>query len=195
LSAEFEEPTMFTAQAEVDQDIEDGVSCFAYMTVEWTVNGITQSRTIDVCAGASISGLAEACRILVKDGTAAPFPPGFKYGVTANVAARTRPRTAAYPVFTALRSTLLPAGTSLPALVDIPEGANSVAVFSSTTTGPADIVLVQQALYPPAEIVTLMSTSITPGIYVPLLAGALGIGVSNAGAADASVTVVFGIDG
>lgn len=195
LSAEFEEPTMFTAQAECDQNVEAGTSGFAFMTVEWTVNGITQSRTIDVCAGASISGLAESCRILAKDGTEAPFPPNVDYGITINVAARTRPRTAAFPVFTAVRSTLVPAGGTLPAPVPIPEGANSVAIYSSTAAGPADIVLNQQALYPPSEVVTLLSTSVTPGIFVPLLAGALTIGVSNAGATGANVTVVFGIDG
>jgi hypothetical protein len=138
LSASFEEPTTFTVQFDVQQGATAG---FAIATVIWTVNGVSFTRTIDVAAGSSISGLAESVRVIVNDATdVTVYPSGVEYVVSVTIAGRPRPTTATPPVFTGLQATSLNTGQTIP--VQVPNGANSVAVYGTTNT-PGTPVAIQ----------------------------------------------------
>jgi hypothetical protein len=198
LSAEFEEPTSFTAQFDVDQEETSG---FAIAVVEWTVNGITISRTIDVAAGASICGVAESVHVLVKDVTdvsvAGGFTAGQSYGVTISVAARTRANTAVPPVFTGLRMAETFPVPAPGAVAEVPPGANSVAIFGAdvATGGPVSLGLLVQGFTVPDVARTLLQSVPQQGFFTPLVAGSMQVSVLNLGVTPAFVTIVFGIDG
>lgn len=172
-----------------------GLVAFTQATVMFTVEGITITRTFDVAAGASISGLAEAIRVMVKDTTPKSFPAsqGQKYGILISIALMPRPGGAVSPTLTGLaNATVLASGT---VNVPVPLGANAVIV---TGTGAAGAVSLQLAQQTADASTTLMACDLTavPSPPIALMSGCGNIAITNlAAGSSAQVTVQFGIDG
>jgi hypothetical protein len=173
--------------------LEDKTTAFVTASVSFTIEGNTITRTFDVAAGASISGLAEAVRVVVTDNTKTPHTMGVKYGVMISIAMMPRPNTATPPTLTGAANVAV--GPTASTTVPVPIGANSVIV---TGTGAAGVVSLQLAQQTMDGTTTLMATDITevPSRPIALMAGCGQIVVTNlAGASSANVTVQFGIDG
>ena len=190
----------FTAQIETDQNrarTTGGGNTAGFATAEftWTVNGISQRRVIDAVAGATLTGVAESLRVIIKDVTdVTVFPAGVTYGVTVSVAARTRPTTAVPPVLTVALAQSLAAAAEIE--FDVPVGANSIAVYGTQTGGGTPILQIdEKAFYSPVDSHVVLETVPRLGEFTPLLTGVQRVGVTNVGGAGAVVTVVFGIDG
>ena len=168
-----------------------GITAFATATVEFTIDGTTTVRQFDVAAGACISGVAQAVRVSVKDSTPSSHAQGKSYGVTLSVAVMPRPTTAVPPVLTgALAQTVTSGGGTL--TVPVPNGADSVVVFGVVWPGYPSFQVAQQTA---DGLTTLLETAVTPGQFVPLIAGCGQIVITNFGTITANVTVAFGIDG
>ena len=172
-----------------------GLVAFAQATVMFTVEGVTITRTFDVAAGASISGLAEAVRVMVKDTTPSSFSAskGQQYGITISIALMPRPNTAVPPALTGLANGTV--GALATVNVAVPLGANSVIV---TGTGAAGVVSLQLAQQTADLSTTLMECDLTsvPSPAIALMSGCGNIAITNlAGGSSAQVTVQFGIDG
>ena len=172
-----------------------GLVAFTQATVMFTVEGITITRTFDVAAGASISGLAEAVRVMVKDTTPSSFAAsqGQQYGITISMALMPRPNTAVPPTLTGLANGTV--GALATVNVAVPLGANSVIV---TGTGAAGVVSLQLAQQTADKSTTLMECDLTsvPSPPIALMAGCGNIAITNlAASSGANVTVQFGIDG
>ena len=172
-----------------------GLVAFTQATVMFTVEGVTITRTFDVAAGASISGLAEAVRVMVKDTTPSSFASsqGQQYGITISIALMPRPSTAVPPTLTGLANGTV--GALATVNVAVPLGANSVIV---TGTGAAGVVSLQLAQQTADLSTTLMECDLTsvPSPPIALMAGCGNIAITNlASSTGAQVTVQFGIDG
>lgn len=172
-----------------------GLVAFTQATVMFTVEGITITRTFDVAAGVSISGLAEAVRVMVKDTTPSSFASsqGQQYGITISIALMPRPNTAVPPTLTGLANGTV--GELATVNVAVPLGANSVIV---TGTGAAGVVSLQLAQQTADKSTTLMECDLTsvPSPPIALMSGCGNIAITNlAGGSSAQVTVQFGIDG
>jgi hypothetical protein len=173
--------------------VENGTAAFATATVMFTVEGVTITRTFDVAAGASISGLAESIRVMVKDSTGLPHALGVQYGITISIALMPRPNTAAPPTLTGASNQSITALSSI--TVPVPLGADSVIINGTGAAGVVSLQLLQQTA---DGLATLMSTDITqvPTPPIALMAGCGRIEVINpASSSSALVTVQFGIDG
>lgn len=172
----------------------NGIVAFTKAVVTWTVNGNPIVRTIDVGAGASISGLGESVMVVINDVTnlgAFPSAAGKSYNVTVSVATNPRPTTAVPPILTGIDASDVDESAST-ANIPVPAGANSVAVYGGISTGAATLRLRQMTADNSA---TLLSTIVTLGQFVPLVAGAGLVAVDNLSMATASVNILFGIDG
>jgi hypothetical protein len=170
------------------QDIE----ALAQATIEFTIDGVTIVRTIDVSAGASISGVAQAVRARVVDKTNEEFTAsdfGQKYGVTISIAVMPRPTTAVPPVLTGAQALL---NQNQSVTVQVPSGANSFAVYGSTAAAAPTLQAVQKTARGTA---ILMEDIATLGQFVPLLMGTGQVVVTNLSAAQAEICLVWGIDG
>ena len=172
-----------------------GLVAFTQATVMFTVEGVTITRTFDVAAGVSISGLAEAVRVMVKDTTPSSFASsqGQQYGITISIALMPRPNTAVPPTLTGLANGTV--GALATVNVAVPLGANSVIV---TGTGAAGVVSLQLAQQTADLSTTLMECDLTsvPSPPIALMAGCGNIAITNlASSTGAQVTVQFGIDG
>lgn len=173
--------------------VESGITAFATATVMFTIEGVTISRSFDVAAGASISGLAEAVRVMVKDNTKVPHALDAQYGIIISIAMMPRPATATPPTLTGAANVTVPALSST--TVPVPVGANSVIVNGTGAAGVVSLSLKQMTA---DGLVTLMETDITevPSRPIALMAGCGEIEVLNlAAGSGAQVTVQFGIDG
>jgi hypothetical protein len=188
--AKFGRAVNFTAQIDVDS-VGDKIVAFTQAIVQWTVAGNTIVRTIDVAAGVSISGLAESVHVRVRDITPSSFPQNKEYDATILIAAEPRATTAVPPIFTGLLSTAVAANASV--TVPVPNGANGVTVYGVVWPGAPSFDLQEQTA---DGSTVLLDTIVTPGQFVPLLAGAGLIVVTNKAASlGSSISVVFTIDG
>jgi hypothetical protein len=195
--AQFGVSTYFTVT--IDSNIvtdPSGPVAFTKAVVEWTNDGITIVREIDVAAGASISGLAEAVAVRVYDYTAtAPtveahtYALGVDYGVSISITSRQRPTTAAPPVRTGLAAT--PVNQSAAQEVDVPLGANSVLVYGALAAAAASVLVT----FLTADGATTLLKTVAGDDPIPLIAGVGVVRVTNLSASQADITVVFGIDG
>jgi hypothetical protein len=172
-----------------------GLVAYSQATVMFTVEGVTITRTFDVAAGVSISGLAEAVRVMVKDTTPASFATskGQSYGITISIALMPRPNTAVPPTLTGLANGTV--GALGVVNIAVPLGANSVII---TGTGAAGVVSLQLAQQTADKSTTLMLTDLTqvPSPPIALMSGCGNIAITNlASSTSANVTVQFGIDG
>jgi hypothetical protein len=191
--ADFGETTIFTVQLDINlTGAPAGSVAFCLAIVEWTINGITLTRTVDVALGVSISGLAESVRVRMTDSTPSSFPNGISYIGTILIATNPRPTTAVPPVLTALYTTNILNGASTPVL-PVPSGGNSLVVLASTATGVFPALRVR---FQTASGVDLIRTVAPSGqTFIPLPTGTGQAIVDNMGAAAADISVLWGIDG
>lgn len=172
-----------------------GLVAFTQASVTFTIEGVSIIRTFDVAAGASISGLAEAVRVMVKDVTPSVFSQskGKKYGVTISIAMMPRPNSATPPTLTGVSNAAIAGLSTLN--ISVPLGANSVIVTGTGAAGVPSLQLAQQT----ADMgVNLMLCDLTqvPSPPIALMAGCGNIAITNlASGSGANVTVQFGIDG
>jgi hypothetical protein len=166
------------------------ITAFATAQVEFTIDGTSIVRQFDVAAGASISGVAKAIRVSVKDSTPSAHPQNKSYGVTMSVAVMPRPTTAVPPVLTGLAAATVANGGGQET-VSVPPGANSVVVYAYSSAALLLLLAEETA----DGVTVVLETLVTPGQFIPLVAGAGKIVLTNNGLASAQVTVTFGIDG
>jgi hypothetical protein len=172
-----------------------GLVAFTQATVTFTIEGVSITRTFDVAAGASISGLAEAVRVMVKDVTPTVFSQskGKKYGVTISIAMMPRPNTAVPPTLTGVSNVSVAGLNTLP--VPVPLGASSVIVTGSGAAGVVSLQVAQQTADGGENLMLCDLTSV-PSPPIALMAGCGIIAITNLAASSvANVTVQFGIDG
>jgi hypothetical protein len=170
-----------------------GVEALAQATIEFTIDGTSIVRTIDVAAGASISGVAQAVRVRVLDMTSTSLVVSTptSYGVTISVAVMPRPTTAVPPVLTGLTNKQLSQNGTV--TVQVPAGADSFVVYGQTASGqPTGIEVAQQTAQGTA---TIQQSVPTLGQFVPLLMGCGRLLITNLSATTATVSVIWGIDG
>ena len=171
-----------------------GLVAFTQATVMFTVEGVTIIRTFDVAAGVSISGLAEAVRVMVKDVTPSSFSAseGQAYGITISVAMMPRPGGTAPPTLTGIANETV--GSSGTINVAVPLGASAVVVSG---TGAAGVVSLQVAQQTADKSMTLMECDLTsvPSPPIALMSGCGNIAITNLAGSNSNVTVQFVIDG
>jgi hypothetical protein len=166
------------------------ITAFATATVTFMIDGNPLVRTFDVAAGVSISCVAEAVHINVKDSTPNTHPQGISYGVLMTAAVMPRPSTASPPVLTGLVPTPVNSGAQT-ANVPIPNGANGVIVFAFSTSA----VVLELTETTADDATVVLQTNVTPGQVTPLVAGAGAVNVINRGTGGATIGIVFTIDG
>ena len=191
--ADFGETTIFTVQLDINlTGTPVGTVAFCLAIVEWTINGITLTRTVDVALGVSISGLAESVRVRLIDSTPTQYPIGIGYTGTILIATNPRPTTAVPPVLTALYTTNIAGSASTPVL-PVPSGGNSLVVLASTAAGVWPTLRVR---FQTASGVDLIRSVAPSGqTFLPLPTGTGQAIVDNLGVAAADISVLWGIDG
>jgi len=186
----FPVPQVFTVTVDTDVPA-DGITAATQATVTWSLNGVPMQRTFDVAAGVSISGVADAITVIVRDRTAqvSPLSPtGATYGVYILMAVRQRPVSAVPVVLTGAAAFTLNGHSQQ--IVPVPRGASSVAVYSFANS--AIVLELQEQTLDGAVVLDAIATN---GEFIPLVAGAQQIVVLNGNAGAPMVTVVFGVDG
>jgi hypothetical protein len=186
VSAEFKfrQPQEFTVTVDLDLPT-DGFTAFAQATVTWAVGGVPVSRTFDVAAGISISGVAEAVKVTVNDITPVGHTFGLSYSASILFAANPRPTSAVPVIKTGVAAaTVANAGTTS---ANVPRGASSVAIYSSATSGLTITCMTLDGT------TILQTTSI--GQFIPLPSGTGQVQVSNGSGAQASISILWGMDG
>lgn len=191
----FKKPRGFTVTCNIDTP---GV--FAQMTVEWRLDGAIIQRTVDVAAGASISGFGQSVTVTVNDNTtkglyAAANSP-VNYIVTVTISPGVRPGNGVPLVQTGLAQATINAGATKS--VAVPTGANGVLVYSESGGVPAALYVDQQTPKPAVGGATTLSGMALNALQtapMPLAAGVSQILITNQGAGQAAVTVLFTIDG
>lgn len=191
--ADFGETTIFTVQLDINlTGAPTGSVAFALAVVEWTINGITLTRTVDVALGVSISGLAESVRVRMIDTTPQSFTIGVSYTGTILIATNPRPTTAVPPILTALYTTSIPNG-SFSAVLPVPAGGNSLVVLASTAAGIFPTLRVRLQTASGADLIRM---AVPAGAsFIPLPTGTGQAVVDNMGATAADISVLWGIDG
>lgn len=185
----------FSAAEEITVQIDNqapgsDVTAFATATVTFIIDGNPLIRTFDVAAGVSISCVAEAVHVSVTDSTPAGNPKGVAYGILMTAAVMPRPTTASPPILTGLTPEPVANGATT-ANVRVPNGANGVIVFASSSSAVA--LALNEVTANGAT--TVLSTTVLPGQVTPLVAGAGEVNVTNQGSASAIISIAFTIDG
>lgn len=190
LQAHFGKASIFTVQLDVTPPDSGSVP---QVTISYTVNGVPVDRTIDVAAGASISGVAEAVRVRIIDATPIPkMTAGIAYPVTITIGTYPRPG-GAYPTVTGAYDTTIASGGNQET-VRVPAGANGVYVFAWPASGTTiDLEITQSNSVGP--LFKALQTDGIPQQPIPLVAGAKFVNVINNGATNIQATVIFSIDG
>lgn len=190
LQANFGKASIFTVQVDVTTPDSGAVP---QVTISYTVNGVPVSRTIDVAAGASISGVAEAVRVLVTDNTPTPMmTAGNTYPVTITIGTYPRPG-GSYPTVTGKYNTAVTSGGGQ-LTTRVPAGAQGVYVFAWPETGTTIDLEITQATSVGPLFKALQTVGI-PDQPIPLVAGAKFVNVINNGSTNVDVTVIFSVDG
>jgi len=169
----------------------------AEATIDWSVEGNTIRRVVSVSNGMSVSGVAQAVRVVVNDTTLpnTPAQPG-DYLVEITVAPGTRPGSNIFPtLMRAVNSTLIGAGLTI--TIPIPEGIgiSSISVPIASVPGgpiPDQGLQVKQGNTVPTDFVTYDPRT---DQWVPLFPGATVIRLTNNTAFQILAMVIFGIDG
>lgn len=95
LQAQMPEIDTYTVQFQVSPPVGDGqngttvganLGFRATAFVRWSIAGNTITRQVDIGNGVSISGVCEACQVIVNDSSAAQNPQGYGYTVSINIA-------------------------------------------------------------------------------------------------------------
>lgn len=191
---EFRAAQAFTVQCNVDTP---GVS--AQMTVEWRLDGSSITRTVDVAAGVSVSGFGQAVTVTVADNTTVGqyFTTATNYIVTVTITPGTRPGSGVPLIQTGKTASTVNAGATL--AVNVPAGANGVIVHGVAGGVPASLYVDLEALNTAGGSVGTKLCRIalngTQAASFPLVAGTSRVLITNEGNGQASVTVLFTIDG
>lgn len=191
--ADFGETTIFTVQLDVNLvGAPAGTVAFCLAIVEWTIYGVTLTRTVDVALGVSISGLAEAVKVRLIDTTPSQYPSGVPYVGTILIATNPRPTTAVPPVLTALYTVNILNGASTPIML-VPSGGNSLVVLASSATATWPALRVR---FQTASSVDLVRTVAPSGqTFIPLPTGTGQAIIDNMSGAAADISALWGIDG
>ena len=175
--------------------------------VQWSVEGSTVTRIMNIVDGASITGVAQGVNVFAFDATqevkveSSPF--GVPYQVTAQVSKGVRATNKQPPILVpgapSLIGSVLIDATDPPVSVPIPQGAGVISVyvtvgFSASPEPDSNSIQVQQQF-----ALTLFSTkTYDPRDFpdwVPISPGADTIFLVNNSAQEVVFSITFGIDG
>lgn len=164
----------------------------------WSVKGNFVTRRVSVGNGMSISGVAEAVKVDVKDITASPLSLGFDYIASIQVSPGTRPSQGQPPTLKATPFVFaIPAGSSQ--TIAIPTEAGAISVETSVATNLAGVspdVEVDQCIFEFPALVLKSYNALVESGFVALAPSATGITVRNKDVTNAvNVALTFGIDG
>jgi hypothetical protein len=199
LQADFEESGPYTLQFSVDaENVPTDVNPIAY--IDWKVEGNWVHREITLISGTSISGTAEAVRVLIRDHQEAGA--GDEYRVSVQLAKGTRPNIQQPAMYARQSGELIPAaalGAAGVLDVPVPQGIGVVSIYASVS----HIVGAGPVLIPAQTVIglglgsfgyTMQFDPTQPFWYpLPVTTGIVRFVNSNAFAVD--VTITYGIDG
>ncbi len=192
-ATQFKHASAFTVQFDVSV-----LGAFAQATVEWRLGGSIIQRQCDVAAGVTISGFAESVSVSVADITNLGTYAGSStpYNVTVTIAPIARPTTAVPPVYTAQVATALNAGATT-GYIQVPNGANGVMVYGVSAGNAATLNVDHYTGGTGLDPVAINSTNVSSLVtgFIPLIAGVSQLKITNEGAAQALVSVIFSVDG
>jgi hypothetical protein len=176
----------------------DNLSGTPQASVSWTLGGNTITRVFDVTPGCSISGFAEQVNVtVIENSSYGTVPSAVPYNVTIIISPNTRARTAVPPVYTALLAKQVNAGASA-ATIAVPLGANGLNVNGVSSGAAAQIRVDIYTTGTIGENATKIGSyeidTYNPG-FIPFMAGAGQVVISNEGGSLALITAVFSIDG
>jgi hypothetical protein len=186
----FEYPAMRTVQVSLDTSALAASTVFlGRLVVDFGLDVGTTQRSIDVAAGASISGLADKILALVVDES--PENTGEVVGVQITCTDYPRP-TGVTPVRTGFSGAIAAAATQN---VPVPNGASGLIVMGSQFAG---LQVTQYACLatlggPPAVVVSESDAII--GQAQPLVQGCRFVGLTNGSGSPTNATLCWVIDG
>jgi hypothetical protein len=169
----------------------------AVAEIDWKVEGNWVHRTISVSNGASISGTAEACKVLLRDADQSGFA-NQEYQVSVQLAMGTRAVTQQPPYLTYPGVIIVPANNTVD--IDVPQNIGVtntwVNVWNAVGVDPA-------FLAGTTWVIERVGTGLATGKmydplsprWVPIVPGTTRLGLSNLNGTIAYFSVVFGIDG
>jgi hypothetical protein len=170
----------------------------AQADIQWSVEGNTVSRTVDCTKGITVSGVAEAVTVKIRDRSIVTLTNKVPYVVSINVAPGTRPSVQQPPVFTGDRQRLN--GGLANGNVPVPAGAISAQINVSG-------ILIGQPVVDPDDYIVRQTAnggtnlkSYSPFRYdgwIPLAAGCTSLNFEQAAVVvgDWYWFTSFGIDG
>ncbi len=185
----FEYPAMRTVQVSLDTSGLALTTVFmGRLVVDFGLDVGTNQRSIDVAAGASISGLAD--KILARVLDESPVNTGEAVGVMITCTDYPRP-TGTVPVRTGFNGAI---GASTTEYVPVPAGASGVIVMGSQFAG---LELQQLSNLASGFVLAgvVASSDAIIGQIQPLVQGCRYIGLTNSSGTSTSASVVFVIDG
>jgi hypothetical protein len=169
----------------------------AVAEIDWKVEGNWVHRTISVSNGASISGTAEACKVLLRDADQSGFA-NQEYQVSVQLAMGTRGNNQQPPILT--REGVVP----VPALgivdIDVPQGVGVIATWVNVWNAVGiDPAFLAGSTWVTERVGTGFATAkiydpLSPR-WVPIAPGTVRLGLQNLNGTIAYFQVIFGIDG
>ena len=185
----FEYPAMRTVQVSLDTSGLALTTVFmGRLVVDFGLDVGTNQRSIDVAAGASISGLAD--KILARVVDESPVATNEVVGVMITCTDYPRP-TGTVPVRTGFNGAIAGSATQY---VPVPNGASGVIIMGSQFAG---LLLTQLSNLASGFILVgvVASSDAIIGQIQPLVQGCRYIGLTNSSGTSTSASVVFVIDG
>jgi hypothetical protein len=196
LQVNFEKSGAYTIQFSLDLPVAGIGDVVAVADVDWKVEGNWVHRTLNVMSGTSISGTAEAVKVVVRDATLTIA--GIQYRASIQVASGTRPSIQQPPIYQPDQDavTIAPGADTIFA---VPQDCGIVSVWLSA------IVAAAVPSIPVAGSVTAIFNStgfstnfadVTRPQWFPIPPGVTSIRIFNSGASNVTVNgPIYGIDG
>lgn len=159
--------------------------------IEWSVQGNTVRRIVDLVNGLSISGFAEACRVVIRN-VASVAPPGDPFVVSVQLTPGTRPSEQRPPTLTTGRLVAAAGFTD----VAVPVEAGAISVFVTMGTDPPSVLTSADIQVQHRNTVGPLK-AYDPRDYgwVPIDPRASIVRLVNTTATPVIASVIFGIDG
>jgi hypothetical protein len=183
------------------------VAIKAEALIEWSVEGNTVTRRVDIGDGTTVSGVGQACRVVVTDQTDnAMGDTGFEYNVTVLIAKGTRPSVDQPPTLTPFKRTdpitlnlllTIAPGGSLNVPIPLDAGVISANVtVIDTGSPPAPIPEQMVQVLQSIGGVVLRGCDPRAMTWIPVIPGVSALGIFNFTAGQTiMISVEFGIDG